>query len=317
MNTRPCSLLLRFLPIALLGASLLPSSADADQMRSDSQEPGFSFEIRQRDQYGFETMMKPEAPLFQEGHAQLRVSYYPEAVQEDDAPLGLQPFLQRASKVELFAMGGGNFSHVRFDKLEVDTWQRDLAVSLSADTYLKPYLAVGGSVGFGRMLEGYYLSPDFRMGKSGQNQYVPLGIGIGIRFANTRINARYQLTVADPGSGFKLVGYGQGELGVETVILRRLRIALSASGDTSGIASFLQLDLFVARRIELTLRGQYTRHFVFTNDPDVENELGMYVRGGLWIVRCFGLALDYSNSRYGSSTDQRIHRLGLEAVTRF
>jgi hypothetical protein len=160
-------------------------------------------------------------------------------LRDDGAPYSLQPFLQRSNRLSI-GLGGGHLStHNPFGRQDHTVWNG--GVSGSLDVYVKRWLALNGGLGYGH-------STLHDVGFDQSTHSFSAFLGIGLRLADTRIDAWYDLVALDQGGSFAPLRRQFGASAF-TAIARRFTLNVSGSVIANGVAGDLSLEYFATREL--------------------------------------------------------------------
>jgi hypothetical protein len=237
-------------------------------------------------------------------------------LRDDGAPYSLQPFLQRSSRWS-FGLGGGHFSTRNpFGGQDRTDWNG--AISGSLDLYVKRWLALNGGFSY-----GYSALHDVGLDRS-THSFHPF-FDVGLRLADTRLDAWYALDALDAGGSFAPLRRRFGATAF-TAIARRFTLRAYGSVIPSGIEGSLSLEYFATRELGLFAGMLAGRGKLYSEDV-VPTRYSDWLGLAAWIDPALGIGANYeltledlAAGAPGQPTvgyHQIAHALTLEVFARF
>lgn len=208
-------------------------------------------------------------------------------LRDDDAPLSLQPYLQRAGAI------GGSFSVS--------------GSSTESPNYLQPYkgTTIGGEFSLdaypGEMFTLWASASFFRSQTSGgypQSPSIELllpraEIGPGVRIDATRVTVGYTYAPTIINGTYDGRGLGQLYLRITTVIVRRFYLSALGELILSGGRARLDLEVFPWRALGLGATVEYAEGAIYSDSHEVYRQWQPSASVSWWLSRWFGLGLEY------------------------
>jgi hypothetical protein len=246
---------------------------------------------------------------------------------DDDAPLSLQPFLQRKTTLSLFGNGAGLSSDWNQGALRVAhrDWRQG-SVTMSAGGYIRSRFYLSGSVGFS------YTAWNDRVPWSGGPIPAPpssvsmttlaLSAVLGWRIVDTLLYAGWGVTVVSNGDSnapSRVPFWGGAYAGAQTVLKRRIELQASVGVLDGGASARAWGEIFFGRRLGI-FAGVYggAGKSSDTNDPFRYSFAGGEVGVGLWMSPRVRLDITYAPSweKPDRSSDEIYHYLMFTLVAR-
>lgn len=219
------------------------------------------------------------------GQAGVGLTLFGTRVVDDDAPPGLQPFLQRTAALQLDA-GGGGFDlsppigsaliprHGSLAYADVSAWGY-------ANRFLYAYVGLGIR----------YRNDERQMLTT---YSIPIDVALGIRFGNARLSAGWTVEPTRYNdAAFHVPFWGNGYAHIYGVVGRRLGLDAQVSVFDGGAGANGSAKIYLARRfaVEAFVRGGHGRPSDFDYSYD-------HAGGGLsfeaWTSARFALGVTYS-----------------------
>ena len=234
------------------------------------------------------------------------VAFVHHRLRDDDAPLSLQPYLQRAGAF------GGSFSFSGFST-ESPNYQEPYHGTtsggmLSADAYPGEIFALWASASFFRSQAGggYFGNP-------GTEWLLPRAeIGPGVRIDDTRVTVGYTYAPTITDGSYDGRGLGQLYLRITTVIARRLYLSALGELILSGGRARLELGVFPSRVLGLGAAVEYSEGAIYFDSRDVYRQWQPSASLSWWITRWLDLGLEYrflhTEEVHGRGTSVDTHR---------
>jgi hypothetical protein len=169
------------------------------------------------------------------GSGYFSIVVYPQrALVDDDAPLTLQPFLQRLTSVGFDASVGGSQN---YGTGVVGSTFIEATASAFADVYVTRHLILDATFGFERLASSSVVINGVTA-PGGSIYQLPITAGIGGRFADTRIDLAWTVTPTDPVVGSWTVPYWYGvDARVASVLLRHVEAQVDLRMINGGVAA--------------------------------------------------------------------------------
>lgn len=210
----------------------------------------------------------------------LAVEAYPlRAVRDDDAPLDLQPFLQRVSSLTLTAHG----SLDRIDNV-TRVHASDRGLGLRADFTLGDIVVLGASAAWNaRTVEYATVSSDMA---PGEPYPLTCSFTLGARVGDLRVEASYDASTRAPGD-FSL-SRDRVTVRARAVFARRLDVAAEVYASEPGerfterVGGALSAGWFVTRRLGLIGRLALAPRSVWTGSDRTDFSLGAGLEASWW-----------------------------------
>jgi hypothetical protein len=219
--------------------------------------------------------------------------FFDHPIIDDDAPPGLQPFLQRLSSLHVWGEGGGyQVLPTTGSPLPAGSGYGGDA-SLSGSVYADRFFFASLGVGV-----------DYRSDTSGgattPRLEVPLGISAGPRIGDTLLTIGWSLAPTRIGdSGFQIPFWGNVNLQVVSVLGRALSLHGEVDLYDGGAGAVAGLAVFIDRRLGVGgfVRGSYEHVFdTMVNDAHVGAGLEVDVWSGPRLA--FELAYTFDWNQY-------------------
>jgi hypothetical protein len=233
-------------------------------------------------------------------------------LRDDGAPYSLQPFLQRSSIWSLSLDGGRISTRNPFGGQDRTEW--DSGISTSIDAYVRRWLALNGGVGYG--------NASLRdVGISQTTHSFNAFAEVGLRVADTRIDAWYALTALERSGSFAPLRQRVGASAF-TAIARRFSLNASASVIPSGVTASLGLEAFPARELGIFGGTSAARGKLYNVDLVATRYAGWIGVAG-WIDPTMGILGQYNlfveddPQASGQSAREVSHAITLEVFARF
>lgn len=207
-------------------------------------------------------------------------------LRDDDAPLSLQPYLQRAGAI------GASFSVSGFSTESPGYLEpykgTTLGGTLSLDAYPGEIFSLWASAGFYRSETHGGSSPS----PSTELLLPRAEIGPGVRIGATRITVGY--TYAPTISNGTYDGRGPGELYLRITTADRY-FYISALGELilSGARGRLDLEVYPWRVLGLGATVEYAQGAIYVDSHDVYQQWQASADVSWWLTRWFVLGLEY------------------------
>lgn len=233
-------------------------------------------------------------------------------LRDDDAPLSLQPYLQRAGAI------GGSFSFSGFST-ESPSFQSPyhgttVGGTISLDAYPGGIFTLWASASF------FYAHTDgSNLDNPGTEWLLPrVELGPGIRIDDTRMTVGYTYAPTITNGNYDGRGPGQFYLRVTTVIARRLYLSALGELILSGARGRLELELFPWRVLGLGAGIEYAEGALFYDSRGVYRQLQPSASLSWWVAWWLRLGLEYRFTHTedvpGGGASVNTHR-GLLALT--
>jgi len=206
---------------------------------------------------------------------------------EDDAPLSLQPYLQRAGAIE----GSFSYDHFVTDRVELSGPYRIDTVggAVSLDAYPGGLFSLWISASFFHVQDGG--------GNNGWQSIVwllpRLEIGPGIRIDATRMTLGYTYAPTITDGSYDGRGWGQLYLRITTVLAERVYLSLLGELILSGGRGSLEVSVFPARSVGLHAALEYAEGAIYYWGHDVFRQWQPTAGLSWWITPSVGLRLEY------------------------
>ncbi len=206
---------------------------------------------------------------------------------EDDAPLSLQPYLQRAGAIE----GSFSYDHFVTERAELSGPYRVDTVGggLSMDAYPGELFSLWVSASFFHVQDGG--------GNTGWQSIVWLlprvEIGPGIRIDATRLTLGYTYAPTIEDGEYDGRGWGQLYLRITTVLAERVYLSILGELILSGGRGSLEVGVFPSRSFGLHAGFEYAEGAVYYWAHDVFRQWQPSAGLSWWITPSVGLGLEY------------------------
>jgi hypothetical protein len=205
---------------------------------------------------------------------------------EDDAPLSLQPYLQRTGAIEGTVSANG-FSTDSPSYLE-PYHGTTLGGSVAVDAYPTEVLTLWASAAFFRSKTGG------GFGGPGTEYLLPrLELAPGVRFGDTRGSVGYTWAPTIINGTYDGRGLGELFLRINSVIGRRVSLSLLGALILSGARGSLSLVVFPTRRVGLGGGFEYAEGAIYFDRHDVYRQWQAWGNLILWLGRTWALGLEY------------------------
>jgi hypothetical protein len=216
------------------------------------------------------------------GDVSLAANVFFQPVVDDDAPLSLQPFLQRVSSLSLGVSGGGG----SFDITDYSEQRWSAGANIGLDGYVHRNLALfmNWSVS---VLDVSVPTPTGLIPMGSRTYRLPMNAGFGLRFADVRINLFYSIApVAVNGSNFRQTfWYGVGA-SLFAVIDRRFVINARIDAADGGATAHAGLTVYLSRKLSVGGGVSGGQSSTFSN---AGGDLGV----AYWFSRLLGVGFSY------------------------
>jgi hypothetical protein len=255
------------------------------------------------------------------GNGRLRVSLYPcRPLIDDDAPLSLQPFLQRAFRVQ--ASGGFFGSDTEVDSVGLDpTHQRSQSgfFQALAEGYPSEHLYAAASVQV--QSSAFRISRPAMFGGDGPistTLAVPVSASLGARVGDLLIAGTWTVTPLQTDSAPWRVRMPTPGLNAQVVVRRRWSFAASLTVLEGGAQASGGADLFFGRALDVfaSVNGGHQTPAGGSTSDFAGGRVGAF----FWQSRWFGAGLAYAPqwTRFGgvSTVSQVAHLLQLTVSSR-
>jgi hypothetical protein len=173
------------------------------------------------------------------GDAGVTLEIFAHRVRDDDTPLSLQPFLQRAGTVWISASGGG----LALDNGSLSLRERSGGASAGFDLHVHPWVALTGSFGSG----GFDSVRNDGARNSGWN--LRGSFGLGVRWDDVRFDIAYALRGDRHNGAWLPAFYGDVTLGARIVVRQRVDVNVSVHTIDEGAIAHFALEGFATRRV--------------------------------------------------------------------
>jgi hypothetical protein len=252
----------------------------------------------------------------QGGLGRLRVSVFPgRPLVDDDAPLSLQPFLQRAFRLQ--AAGGFSGNDVEVDSALIPpTHQRSQLgfFQVSAEGYPGGHLYAAASVQVAS--SAFRITDMFGPGPISSTLAVPVSATFGARFGDLLVAASWTVTPSQTDTAPWRVSQPTAGLSAQWVLRRRWSFTASATWLDGGAQASGGADLFFGRLLDVfaSVDGGHQSPGGLLSDF-----AGGRVGAFLWISRFFGAGLSYAahwTDYPGISVSQVTHAIQLTVASR-
>ena len=228
------------------------------------------------------------------GGAGPELTIFGKRVIDDDAPVSLQPYLQRVNIFHFTA--GGSASSSLDSRGVVGSSSFGGGVTADAKIFLSPNLFLG--LGFG-VLQSTRAPNNF--GQTSVTLRLPTGVNLGVRFFDAQLAVAYQIDPAEPvplnggKSSFSVPFWGNVSVSGFFVVRRRAALSARVSVEEGGASARVGVTGYFGRRLSLwadLYGGKSTLHDYGTPLPYgwLGGELGFFI----WTNRMVGLGLSYS-----------------------
>jgi hypothetical protein len=177
--------------------------------------------------------------------ASLAVTRFLKPVLRDDAPISLQPFLQRAGSVSLSLIGGGFVTDDPFARDRTDLY---VGPRLGADVYLAHFLALTAS-------GSYYFDALDDVGVRQRTHGLAASAGVGLRIRDVRLDVAYTARDNDIDGTFETYRWGPVSATLFAVFDRRLALTLAGSAFEGGGSASATAGYYATNRLGLFLSG--------------------------------------------------------------
>lgn len=237
-------------------------------------------------------------------------------LRDDGAPYSLQPFLQRSSSWTLSVDGTHSSTRDPLGGPARTYWAGGISGGL--DVYIRRWLIVDAGLGYGRGVlhdEGIDQS----------NQSFGGHVQMGLRLANTRIDAWYGLTALETAGAFAPL---RTRFGASAFSAFAQRVTLSADGTVipGGASGDVALEYYAKREVGVFAGTFAAKGKLYSND-DVVTRYGGWLGLAVWvdptlaILAQYQLTLEALPERAVDTTpvgyQEVTHDLLLEAYARF
>jgi len=241
---------------------------------------------------------KPFVPPYSLGDATVGITLYPSRpLQDDGAPLTLQPFLQRLSTVSVTIGAGGNGSS--------DSNRYGLG-TVAADIYLRPWFILGASLAFrldgdSTVTEIYGTNPlnpfmQIPLGSvlvtSAVSQVVPR-LDLGLRFGDVRIDLAYAPDLEWMGPSMVGTKLLRVYLDLRAVFARRYDLALGARALDGGGGGRVYLAGYVTDRLGLFASVDAQHGAIYNNTSANFDAASANAGVSYWFTRRVGGSASY------------------------
>lgn len=220
------------------------------------------------------------------GHGAAAATFYFHPLVDDDAPLSLQPFLQRSSTAQVaFELGGFTTSISGFD-LKTD---RTFASSASVDAYLGRNVIL--AAGFGLAQHQVAVSePVSSLTTRTTYTLLDLGVGVGLRFGDLRVDLSYRFQPLSQ-DGQWAYTWGRVFATARWVVMRRVSFTVGAHTIQGGGGGSLGVSVYPKRILALSLAGAYERGRVFLDSSDTHDRGSVSIGLTWWLAPRVALSL--------------------------
>ena len=208
-------------------------------------------------------------------------------LRDDDAPLSLQPYLQRTGAVSA-SLSFSGFS-TESPTLPEPYHGTTFGGTLSLDAYPGEIFTLWLSAGFFRSrADGGY------SGNPGTEWLLPRAeIGPGVRIDDTRVTVGYSYAPTITNGTYDGRGLGQLYLNITTVIARRAYVSAVGELILSGGRGLLDVGVFPSRAFGLGASFEYAEGAIYFDSHDVYRRLQPTASVSWWITRWCALGLEY------------------------
>jgi hypothetical protein len=233
---------------------------------------------------------------------------------EDDAPLSLQPFLQRTGSIE-GSFSGSGFSTDRPGFVE-PFHGTSFGGSFAIDGYTGEVLALYGSASFFRATTGGGFA-----GAPGAEYLLPsVTVAPGLRFGDTRINVGYTWAPTIHDGTYDGRGFGEVYLRINSVIARRVLLSLLGEVILSGGLGSVALAVFPSRMIGISAAVEFAQGAIFYDSRNVYARWQPSAAVSWWITSRVSLGLEYrfihTEPVDSPGVPYDTHRIGLTLAAR-
>jgi hypothetical protein len=244
---------------------------------------------------------------------EFRLRRYFAPLRDDAAPYSLQPFLQRASSWSL-TLDGGHFSTRNpFGGQDRTDWNG--GVSGAVDAYVRRWLILNGGFGYG-------FSALRDVGVDQSTHTINGFVDVGLRVADTRIDAWYGLTALETAGSFAPARQRFGATAF-TAIARRFTLGVSGASIPSGVEGSASLEYYATRELGIFGGTFAGRGKLYSTDAVPTRYAGWVGLAG-WIDPTVGVSGQYEltvenfAAQPGGPSDHNVtHTITLEVFARF
>jgi hypothetical protein len=213
---------------------------------------------------------------------------------DDDAPLSLQPFLQRASVVYLSTTGGAT---TPYQTEPYPFASHREGASAGFNLYLARSFALTAS--FGVLAEDDHPPSNggTTPGLLSNWLVLPVSLGFGVRWEDVRFDLSYHVVPTHDGDDYpRWVPPYFGNLSVSGYLVTKQRVSFAVEVDAirSGAVASGELHFYFNRRLSLFVGAWGGRGVLYVNSYSIQNRGGAVLGLTGWLSRHLGFSLSYS-----------------------
>ncbi len=241
------------------------------------------------------------------------VTLYPRPLVDDDAPLSLQPFLQRLTTLRL-SVGAGGFDTTQSQPYVGERIGTNASAQANADVYVTRHFIAGLSAGLGwsRTRDQYPASPTVI-----HDYYsIPLALWAGARFRDTRIDLTWSVSPLSSDGAWQVPYWYGVSLSVRSVIQRYVDLYLNVHAIELGAAGTIQLGVYPSRRFGVFAAFSASGGKIYFNEAGTFDRFGGSLGFSLWSSRHFGASFSYQPTWTSGPTESTAHVFSLEFLSR-
>jgi hypothetical protein len=260
----------------------------------------------------------PDSAQIVTGSGGLSAHIFLRPVLQDEAPLSLQPFLQRVSTLSLSA-GSSGFSSTFVQPWSRESVRRVIGGWASADglVYLTPSFLLSAGLGFTYVHVSDTQTPAWRGSPSSTvsayRMYLPVGVGLGARFGDVLLQLAYSIEpLSVQGGPWSVPFWGGASASVRAVLWRETDLSVRVSVIKGGAAASSSITSYQTRNLGLFASVFYAHGILYSDETRPQNRAGGDLGGLCWFSDRMGAQLSFGVTWTSGPAQNTRATVGLE-----
>lgn len=299
-----------------------PSSPAGDPSPAPAVPPSSRAQIDLSSSAGYTTFSPPlGSPIHEDslsGLGGFALTFYPSSPLIDtDAPLTLQPILERLTTLKLAASGGGFDTRAARlgGPLAAERQGTSISTSFGADAYVTQSFIASASLGF-----AHFTTTDIGFATATAalrtSSQVPVSLGIGGRFSDARINVGWNVVPTSADGTWKVPFWSGVSASLTTVFAREVELYVSASGINRGASASAFVGVYPLRQFGIFASIFAESGQLYLDSLAIFSGSGGSLGFSGWLSRHFGGSLTYAPTWLSGSTPTVSHLFTLHLYSR-
>lgn len=251
------------------------------------------------------------------GSGELGATIFLRRLVDDGAPLMLQPFLQRVGGFSLSATGGGFTSQVtRAGGVPFERRAAYGSGGLGLDAYVRRFLAITANFAAQYSAVSDYTAY-YPVNPSQTSLALYSALGVGLRFADTRIDLGYGVNLNSDDNGSLQVPFWGGAMAtLRTVIRQYVDLSLRLAVLDQGAAGGVSIALYPDNNLSLFVSLAYAHGILYANETTTRDRVLGSIGGTMWLSRRLAATLSYAPGWTNGITTSVDHIFRFEMLLR-